>query len=631
MYPRSSSLRLVFSSLFALTGSLACGDPLALPPEDTGDSSSSGGSDETAEPTTAGPSVAETTIEPTSTDDGTTATSGDDTTGEPPEPPDLMCPGDPSGLCDASRGQLEAGAAVRSILPGCWEQWADTDMDAKYKKGNDELFDCGCDRVCPGEEGYKGPDEGEGDGVLQPSYMAGFGHNRPAIGVRGEGTGLVGAGDGLWARGIVMRQGDTSVAIVTLDTVGWFNGDVQTVRGLLAEAGHDIDHLVVHATHNHEGPDSMGMWGKDLFTSGYDPKYRAQLHATVVEVIGAALADARAVEGFKIGEVDISTFHENGVANVIADHRDPWIIDEMLGAAHLVDGDGVTIATLINFGNHPETMASDNLMFTADFVHALRRTVEEGSTWQTAAGVPGLGGPAIYLNGAVGGMMTTLSVVVTNPDGDTYGSSASWEKTDSIGQLLGEMALEAVALGDDVVDPQLRVINKRWRAPVVNVAFKLLFDQGIVEREVFIDEATQKQEIETEMSLIEVGPLQILTVPGELLPELSIGGYDGSHVNAPNAEFIDADNENPPDVASAPAGPYIKDRMTGTYRWLLGLGNDELGYIIPAYDFQLADSMPWVSDAPGDHYEETNSLGPDMAGLVDAWTDYLLWWSAQDD
>jgi hypothetical protein len=31
----------------------------------------------------------------------------------------------------------------------------------------------------------------------------------------------------------------------------------------------------------------------------------------------------------------------------------------------------------------------------------------------------------------------------------------------------------------------------------------------------------------------------------------------------------------------------------------------------------------------GDHYEETNSLGPDMAGLVDSWTDYLLAWSAQ--
>ena len=267
---------------------------------------------------------------------------------------------------------------------------------------------------------------------------------------------------------------------------------------------------------------------------------------------------------------------------------------------------------------------------TSDFVHALRRTVEKGSVWNSAPGAVGLGGPAIYINGAVGGMMTTLGVNVTNPDGDSY-QSASWEKADSIGQLLGEMALDAVANGDDVVDPSLRVINKVFRVPVDNGLFKYLFMQGIVEREVFENPRTEELEIETEMSLVELGPIQLLTVPGELLPELAIGGYDGSHINAPGVPLIDPQNPNPPKIDEAPPGPYIKDRMTGTYRWLIGLGNDELGYIIPAYDFQLADSMPWVNEAPGNHYEETNSLGPDMAALVDSWTDYLLWWSAQDD
>jgi len=629
MYPRSSSIRLVVPSLLALAWPLACTPPVAIP-DDSGsgeDGTSSGDEGGTVTPTTAGPTSPAETGESTVAD--TTASSGDATTGEPDDPPTLMCPGDPSGICDDAAGKLQAGAAVRTILPNCWETWVDTDMDFEFRKGDDELHDCGCDRICPGDENYEAPDEGEGDGELQPSFMAGFGHNRPANGVRGADLGLVGEGDGLSARGIVLRQGETSVAIVTLDTVGWFNGDVLTVRGLLADAGHDIDHLVVHALHNHEGPDSMGMWGEDLFTPGYDPKYRAQLHATIVELIGAAIEDTREVAEFKVGEVDISTFHENGVANVVSDHRDPWVVDEMLGAAHLVDGEGDTIATLINWGCHPETMADENLMFTADFVHGLRRTVEKGSKWATAPSKPGLGGPAIYINGAVGGMMTTLGVQVVNPDGDMWGGGYSWEKTDSIGQLLGEMALEAVAVGDDVVDPQLRFINKRWRAPVVNVAFKLLFDQGIVEREVFINDQTQKQEIETEMSLIELGPIQILTIPGELLPELAIGGYDGSHINAPGVEIVKPDNENPPKLDEAPQGPYIKDRMTGTYRWLIGLGNDELGYIIPAYNFELADDMPWINEAPGNHYEETNSLGPDMAGLVDTWTDYLLAWSAQ--
>jgi hypothetical protein len=626
------SLRRSLPTLFALAVPLAC-----TPPIGTGDDSEDGDSSSTteSEPTTSAPTMpveTSTTTSGETTSPGETTATGDDTTttGEPPDdPPDLMCPGDPNGACDSADGPLEAGAAVLSIIPNCWESWSDLNGDSKFDKNDDLLGDCGCDRLCEGDEGYESPDEGEGDGQLQPSYMAGFGHNRPATGVRGIEAGLAGEGDGLWARGIVLRQGDTTVAIVTIDTVGWFNGDVLSVRDKLADAGLAIDHVVVHATHNHEGPDTMGLWGEDLFTSGYDPLYRAQLQDTVVQVIDAALTDARPVATFKVGEVDISTYSDNLAANVLDDHRDPYIIDEMLGAAHLIDGEGATIATLINYGCHPETVADDNLLFTSDYVHALRRTVEQGSDWKDASlEKPGLGGPAIFINGAVGGMMTTLGVEVVNPDGEMYGPGWSWEKADSIGQLLGEMALDAVANGDDVADPRLRVINKRFRAPVVNTNFQLLFGQGIVEREVFDNPDTGMQEIETEMTLVELGPIQMLTVPGELLPELAVGGYDGSQIFAPGQDLIQADNVNPPELDKAPQGPYIKDRMTGMYRWIVGLGNDELGYIIPEYDFKLAEN-PWIEEAEGHHYEETNSLGPGMAGLVDTWSDYLLAWSKQ--
>ena len=233
------------------------------------DASGSGGaaSGDTLEPS-GGPSGGTTSKPGTGTDDtGLEPTTGEDTSGEAPEPPDLQCPGDRSGQCDADpQAKLEAGAAVRSIVPDCYESWVDLDENFAFKHGNDELLDCGCDRLCPGDPGYIGPDDGEGDGELQPAWMAGFGNGRPATGVRGEGVGLVGEGDGLWARAIVLRQGNTTVAIVAMDLVGWFNGDVLAARELLAEQGLDVDHLIVHSTHTHEGPDSMGMWGADTFT-----------------------------------------------------------------------------------------------------------------------------------------------------------------------------------------------------------------------------------------------------------------------------------------------------------------------------------------------------------------------------
>jgi hypothetical protein len=69
--------------------------------------------------------------------------------------------------------------------------------------------------------------------------------------------------------------------------------------------------------------------------------------------------------------------------------------------------------------------------------------------------------------------------------------------------------------------------------------------------------------------------------------------------------------------------------MTSTYRWIIGLANDELGYIIPAYNFELAATNPWVEEAEGDHYEETNSLGPDMAKFIDDNTDLLMYWAGK--
>jgi hypothetical protein len=41
-----------------------------------------------------------------------------------------------------------------------------------------------------------------------------------------------------------------------------------------------------------------------------------------------------------------------------------------------------------------------------------------------------------------------------------------------------------------------------------------------------------------------------------------------------------------------------------------GLTNDMLGYLMPAYDFELDADAPFIDEAPGDHYEETNSIGP---------------------
>ena len=40
------------------------------------------------------------------------------------------------------------------------------------------------------------------------------------------------------------------------------------------------------------------------------------------------------------------------------------------------------------------------------------------------------------------------------------------------------------------------------------------------------------------------------------------------------------------------------------------LAEDYIGYIVPAYNYVLSPTNPYLSEADGDHYEETYSLGP---------------------
>jgi len=522
-----------------------------------------------------------------------------------PRDVDRVCPGDPE--CPTNSGPLRVGAAQRDITP-CFEQWEDVNLDQVYRPGDDLFFDCGCDQVCPGDGGYAGPDDKEANGQFDAAWIAGFGQGRAANSVH----------DPIEARVLFLASGETSVAIVTLDVVGWFFDDTKRVREAVAAAGVDVDLVVVHASHNHEAPDTMGQWGERFGKRGVDNAWRDQI------VLDAAAAVAEAAAGavparMVAGQADSAApFGAKGTRNTVRDSRDPVIVDEQVYTVVFTAESGATVATLVNWGNHPEVLSGDNTALTSDFVHYLRRGVEEGVPSAVAGDRPGLGGTAVFVNASVGGLMTPLGITVTDWDGVDH-SGDTFEKAEALGQVIAGVALDAAQDGAarGVVDaPAVAFKAEGFNIPVQNVGFQALFLTGVFERELLgydpdqpITEANQPQ-IMTEMDLIEVGPVRILTVPGELFPELAIGGYDGSRLNTDEDDFIDPGNEAPPAVSTAPAGPYLKDRMGAELNLIMGLGNDEIGYLVPPYDYVLSESSPYLSEAPGNHYEETNSVGP---------------------
>lgn len=542
--------------------------------------------------------------------------------------PEFSCPNDNNPDClPTDDTSLRAGAAVRSITPTCFEQWVDPDGNAFYDERTETFLDCGCDHLCAGDAGYTAPDEGEGDGVFQAVWMAGFGQLRPTTGTRGADKGLIGEGDGLEARVLVIDQGNTRLAIVTLDSVGYLWDQVLEIRAAIAAADLGVDHVFVSSTHSHSAPDTMGIYGPAYTETGFSQSYADHVSAQVVAAATEAVAALTDVE-LRWGEVNANDYWDNGVSNLIRDSRDPVIVDPRVGTLRFVHG-ADTVASVVHFANHPETIADENTLMTADYVHGLRQTVSTGSRWPGGGTREGVGGTTLYVEGTIGGMMTSLGAQVLDPDGNVWGS-ASWEKVDVVGQLLGELALDAIAADVVATAPKLRIAAQSFSLPVDNRAFQAMFLVGVFAHRSADFDATKPLDDDnipvapTEMNLIELGPLRLLTFPGEVLPESVIGGYDGSFT-PPGSEIFAADNPNPPKLAEAPAGPYVIDRLGGEMRWIASLANDECGYIVPPYNFELSEAE-YLFEAEGDHYEETNSLGPRTLPMLEQHADQLIAW-----
>jgi hypothetical protein len=159
-----------------------------------------------------------------------------------------------------------------------------------------------------------------------------------------------------------------------------------------------------------------------------------------------------------------------------------------------------------------------------------------------------------------------------------------------------------------------------------------MFLSGVLDRETFdwdpteIITETNVPKLRTEIARIQIGPLRLLSIPGELFPELAFGGFDGSKIGSESDTLISESNPLPPQLDQAPTGPFWAELLDSEHNWIVGLGNDEIGYIIPEYDFVINPVSPYIDQADGDHYEETNSLGPATAGLLDEAVRKLLSW-----
>jgi len=362
-----------------------------------------------------------------------------------------------------------------------------------------------------------------------PVLMGGFGIMRLSRGVH----------DDLFVRTLVLRQGSVRLALVSVDVVGLQLGDVNRIKQQVA--GFSPDEMVIASTHNHAGPDTLGLWGLPPFISGRSRKYIDRIGDAVGRTIAAADREAVPVS------VAAAVYELTPGIMVNLNRGEP--VDDAMGLLVFRDHSSRPVAVLLNINGHPEAMWSDNHILSADYPGRLCELTEEK-----------FGGGAVFFSAALGAMMS--------PARPGPGEARDFARLERISQRIFQDIERGMERLVEEEDPLLVHKVGRFLVPVENRRFKLLAETGIIEREVY-----EGDRILTQVHLIELGSIQMVTFPGEVYPKMGLN---------------------------------IRARQK-PLAFQIGLADDELGYIIYPDDFGTELYK----------YESSMSTGPRTSLLVE--------------
>ena len=435
-------------------------------------------------------------------------------------------------------------------------------------------------------------------------WLAGFGATgRKPTGIQSH----------LYARALLVSDGHKTVALVAVDTIGLYRRDILDMRHDAGWTGPDR-YMFVSATHSHSTPDSLGLWGRFPGVSGVNQPYMHRVIAAVadlVKTLDTQLKPAR----FYAAETDVNP------RGLCRDSRDPVVIDPELDVLQFrsLAQPSKTIGTLVRWSCHPEVMWDDNYEVSADYPGVLCRTVESKT-----------GGACVFQSGVIGGLLT--------PDVDRKGGpTQEIKEMNRVGTTVADDALRIIDKAKPITPASVSFSSRTLMIPVENSRYLLLLPHLTYGHRIFGRDGqplpwwmkywipikqllffplpkAKEPRVKTEIALVKLGPVKILGVPGELFPELAIGGYHGRYRFG--HPLIKPNNPNPPDLAEAPKGPYLRQELHARVGLIVGLANDEIGYIVPNYDFKISNTRLMLPRLPGDHYEETNSIGPSATGIL---------------
>ena len=255
-----------------------------------------------------------------------------------------------------------------------------------------------------------------------------------------------GVHDPIYARAIVVSNGETSAAIVAVDTVEITDGAPFVAR-IAKETGIPSANIILTATHNHSAPmlALVNVEGQRKAGPG-GAAYIAKVSDDLVTAVKQAQSNMRPARiGVGSGTADINinrdvlTQHGYGYGR---NHSGPS--DKTVWVIKLEALSGDPIAVLVNYAVHPTIVGMRNSLLTAELPGATSRFIEEHYRNKAVA---------LWTIGPAGDQHPIIST-----DGDD--AEKDFKAVDVLGQILGE---EAVSVAD-AMDPKTMSSQPRIQA-----------------------------------------------------------------------------------------------------------------------------------------------------------------------
>ena len=339
----------------------------------------------------------------------------------------------------------------------------------------------------------------------------------------------------LFVRAMVFEKGDTRVAVVGIDNIGWpaYLGD----RSRALIRGVPPQNVLIGATHTHSAPDAYG-FPDQTGKSHADLDYLDWCVKMVAEAVNEAVS--------KLEPAILKTAVGVAKGKIAYNYYADILYDPRCGVIQAISASGANkgkvIATLVNYATHPEILGPKRQLISPDLCGPMYDRIESKT-----------GGMALYMNGAEGGMVTADIRIGNGQEANT------WEECVRIGNLMADEALRIIDEAPVSENPDLFCTSREITFPVESEEMRYVMKYSPIGD---LKTNDDYKTITSTINLVNIGKTQILTIPGEALPNI---GY------------------------------YLKRNMKTNQAFLFGLTNDAFGYILTKVDFNSFDRYNYIS------------------------------------